>query len=579
MNYSLCFPLSCYYLTMIEEKLEIAITKVLSELGIPDASFTLEHPADMAHGDFATNAAMVAAKKAGKNPRALAEDIVVKLKEQNDTAIIAIEVAGPGFINFKLAPTVFDKELSAALFSGEKWGWNETLKGKKVMVEYTDPNPFKEFHIGHLMSNAIGESISRLVEASGAEVKRACYQGDVGLHVAKAIWGLAKFEKEGDMQRTTFIQIWSQMPYAFGSRAYEEKEEAKAEMVKMNKQIYERTDSELNRLYDVGKQYSLDEFETIYKRLGTHHGEDKAFNFYFFESATGEFGKKVVESHLEIFEKSDGAVVYKGDESKGLHTRVFINKEGLPTYEAKELGLAQIKYDAFSYDTSIVITGNEVNDYFKVLLDVMQKVFPELAAKTEHYSHGMLRLPTGKMSSRTGDVITATWLLDEAKANIVKNVTGVTEPIAEDAAVAAIKYSILRQSKGKDIIFDFAQSLSFEGDSGPYLQYTHARTRSILEKAGEAPVLVEQAHKDYGVLEKLLVRFPEVVLRASREREPHHVANYLIEVAREFNSFYGNTMILDNTPDQPYKLALTKAVGMTLRSGLWLLGIVAPDKM
>jgi arginyl-tRNA synthetase len=258
---------------------------------------------------------------------------------------------------------------------------------------------------------------------------------------------------------------------------------------------------------------------------------------------------------------------------------VFINKEGLPTYESKELGLAKIKYDAFPYDTSIVITGNEVNDYFRVLLDAMQKIFPELAAKTEHYSHGMLRLPTGKMSSRTGEVITATWLLDEAKANIVNNVSGVEETVAEAAAVAAVKYSILRQSKGKDIIFDFAQSLSFEGDSGPYLQYTYARTCSILGKAGKVPVAVENAHKDYGVLQKLLVRFPEVVLRASEEREPHHIANYLIEVAREFNSFYGNTMILDETPDQPYKLALTKAVGTTLKNGLWLLGIVAPDKM
>jgi arginyl-tRNA synthetase len=563
---------------MIEEQLKIAITKVLAELGIVGVSFVLEHPADMAHGDFATNAAMVAAKKADKNPRTLAEEIVAKLKAQNNTDVIAIDIAGPGFINFKIAPTVFDKELSSALSSGENWGWNANLKGKKVMVEYTDPNPFKEFHIGHLMSNTIGESISRLIEASGAETKRACYQGDVGLHVAKAIWGI---NKEKILSHDIVLGKLANA-YAFGSQSYEDAKEGseiQKEIIEINRKIYNRSDPKINEMYEQGRKISLEYFETLYKRLGTAHGDEKAFNYYFFESATGEFGKKVVESHPEIFEKSDGAIVYKGDEAKGLHTRVFINKEGLPTYEAKELGLAQIKYDTFPYDTSIVITGNEVNDYFKVLLDAMQKVFPELAQKTEHYSHGMLRLPTGKMSSRTGDVITATWLLDEAKANIMKNVSDALEPIAEAAAVAAIKYSILRQSKGKDIIFDFAQSLSFEGDSGPYLQYTHARTCSILEKAGGAAVLVEHAHKDHGVLQKLLVRFPEVVRRAGEEREPHHVANYLIEVAREFNSFYGNTTILDGTSDQSYKLALTKAVGMTLKNGLWLLGIVAPDKM
>ena len=466
---------------MIEEQLKTAITKVLAELGIVGVSFVLEHPADMAHGDFATNAAMVAAKKADKNPRTLAEEIVAKLKAQNNTDVIAIDIAGPGFINFKIAPTVFDKELSSALSSGENWGWNANLKGKKVMVEYTDPNPFKEFHIGHLMSNTIGESISRLIEASGAETKRACYQGDVGLHVAKAVWGIMKgdelmmklYRETKDVplhKKLTFLAI----AYAQGARAYEtgypenqNLERCRSEITAINKKIYDRSDSKINELYDWGKIASLEYFETIYKRLGTQHEGGKAFNYYFFESKTGEFGKKIVEEHPEIFEKSDGAIVYKGDEAKGLHTRVFINKDGLPTYEAKELGLAKIKYDSFPYDTSIVITGNEVNDYFKVLLDAMQKVFPELAEKTEHYSHGMLRLPTGKMSSRTGDVITAVSLIGEAKEKAQEKINpnivqaDQRDALAEQVAIGAIKYSILRQSKGRDIIFDFDQSLSF----------------------------------------------------------------------------------------------------------------------
>ncbi|MDO8520998.1 MAG: arginine--tRNA ligase [bacterium] len=564
----------------MKEKLESYVKEALKELGITGVNFTLEHPADMAHGDWATNVAMVAANPAlrdarsadgfrgkamKKNPKTLAEEIVGKLKAKNDADVVFVEIAGPGFINFKIAPTVFDKELARAISLGEKWGWNETLKGKKVMVEYTDPNPFKEFHIGHLMSNAVGESISRLVEASGAEVKRACYQGDVGLHVAKAVWAMTRDEVQGSFERA----------YATGSKAYEEDEKVKFEVVEINKKIYDGSDEKINKTYKDGKIASLAFFEFMYKRLGTK------FDHFFFESETGETGKKIVaENTGKVFEESEGAIVFHAEKfNPKLHTRVFINKDGLPTYEAKELGLAKTKFEKFPYDISIVITGNEVNDYFQVLLEAMRQIFPDLAEKTEHYSHGMLRLPTGKMSSRTGDVITATALLDEAKERITKNVEGVTEDVAEAAGVAAVKYSILRQNAGKDIIFDFDQSLSFEGDSGPYLQYTHARTHSVLEKAGSAPLSFDELHKDYGALPKLLARFPEIVLRASSEREPHYVANYLIEVAREFNSFYGNTQILDGVSDQPYKLALTKAVGLTLKNGLWLLGITAPAKM
>lgn len=553
---------------MMEAKLRGLIDAALKELGIEGVSFALEHPADMAHGDWATNVAMLVAKKAGKNPRALAEELATKIAHKKDADIEKVDIAGPGFINFRLKFSAFDRDISTAIAQPERWGWNETLKGKKVIVEYTDPNPFKEFHIGHLMSNAIGESISRLVEASGAETRRACYQGDVGLHVAKRIW-----ESQKKHLFITDIQS-SAKAYAAGALAYETDPVAKKEIEEINKRIYNR-DPELQKDYQGGRQLSLDYFETIYKRLGTK------FDLYFFESETGEFGQKIVEANKgKIFEESDGAVVFHAEKyDPKLHTRVFINKDGLPTYEAKELGLAKTKYEKFPYDTSIVITGNEVNDYFQVLLEAMRQVFPDLAGRTEHYSHGMLRLPSGKMSSRTGEVITATSLLNEAKARIVHNVKDVSEDVAEAAGVAAVKYSILRQASGRDIIFDFDQSLSFEGDSGPYLQYTFARAHSVIEKAGGSPVAVEVPHHDYGKLPRILVRFPEVVLRGSKERAPHHVANYLIGLAREFNSFYGNTMILDGATDQPYKLALTRLVGQTLKNGLWLLGITAPQKM
>jgi arginyl-tRNA synthetase len=575
---------------MIEAKLKAHITKALTELGIGDTPVVLERPADIEHGDFATNVAMAAAKKAGKNPRALAEELITLMSRPRLDMVASMEVAGPGFINFKLSKEYFAKALKDALQMGENFGSNDVLAGKKVIVEYTDPNPFKEFHIGHLMSNTIGESISRIIEASGAETMRACYQGDVGLHVAKAMWGAQHPDMTNVVMKTQnvdSIYYWS-WAYVNGAKAYDADENTKKEIQELNKNIYNASDQEINKLYNKGRALSLEYFEEIYKRLGTQHGEDRAFNFYFLESKTGEFGKELVLNRPEIFPLSDGARIYAGDEAKGLHTRVFVNKEGLPTYEAKELGLAQIKYDAYPYDVSIVITGNEVNDYFKVLLDAMSKVFPEFAAKTEHYGHGMLRLPTGKMSSRAGDVITANWLLDSARAEtasyflIEKKLDELSEEqhiIAEAVAVAAVKYSILRQATGKDVVFDFEQSLSFEGDSGPYLQYAYARTRSLLAKAEGKNIDVGAMPDNVCPLHKYILRFPEVVLRAEEEREPHYITTYLIELAREFSAFYGNTIVLDGAPDEPYKLALVSATSNILKKGLWLLGMPILEKM
>lgn len=571
---------------MFEESLRQHICEVLNELGVFSVEFALEHPADMGHGDYATNAAMVAAKKIGKNPHEVAQIIVGELVKRSIPDVVDVSIAGPGFINFKLSDEHFAKALASALLLGEKYGQNETLKGKKVIIEYTDPNPFKEFHIGHLMSNTIGESISRIIEASGAETKRACYQGDTGMHVASAMWGMLQEDLPSTEATVSERAQFLGRAYARGATAAKNDMVVHDAIIVLNKKIHERSDPKINELYDMGKAWSLEYFETIYKRLGTAHGEGKAFDYYFFESMTGELGKKLVCENLgKVFEISDNAIIFKGEESMGLHTRVFVNKEGLPTYEAKELGVTKIKYDIYPYDSSIVVSSSEINDYFKVLLEALRQIFPELAAKTLHIGHGTLRLPTGKMSSRTGDVITAESLLDEVKIRAMGKVAHMPiadtekDTIAESVALSAIKYSILRQSSGKDIIFDVEQSLSFEGDSGPYLQYTYARTCSLLEKADGKPIDPLVLHQGTRPLHKFLLRFPEVVLRANSEHEPHYITTYLIELAREFNAFYANTIILDGAADEPYKLALVKAVSVTMKNGLDLLGIPTPSRM
>jgi len=286
----------------------------------------------------------------------------------------------------------------------------------------------------------------------------------------------------------------------------------------------------------------------------------------------------------KVFEQGDkGAIIFKG-ENVGLHTRVFINSEGLPTYEAKELGLADIKYKKYKYDWSVIVTGNEVNDYFKVLLAAMEQIFPKLAQKTKHIGHGMLRLPEGKMSSRTGNVITAEFLIDEIKKKIQEKVGGrnLHDSDIEKIAIGAIKYSILKQSIGSDIIYDVEKSISFEGDSGPYLQYSLVRALSVLQKAKQERVkpLFKKVPLEIGQLEKMMIHFPEVVEKAGKEYQPHYIATYITELAHEFNNYYTHNKIVDKSDEfSRHKVALTQAFSIIMNNGLWLLGISAPQKM
>lgn len=562
---------------MVATDIQKLIEEALQKLGIEAPKIVLDHPTELSHGDYASNVALALSKVLGRNPRDIAEQIVAELSAQKPTWLETVEVAGPGFINFYLSKNFFNSSIKTIL-QNSVFGKNNSLEGKKIIVEYTDPNPFKEFHIGHLMANTVGETLSRIIEWNGAETKRACYQGDKGIHVASALWGI---QKQGGV--ITDAKALG-AAYALGATAYKTDEQAKQEIIAINKKIYDESDPELMRLYEEGRAVSLQYFESLYKLLGTQHGEDgRGFNYYFFERNTGIVGAQVVRDFLGrgVFEESQGAIIFPG-EKHGLHTRVFINAEGIPTYEAKELGLAKVKYDTFPYDESVVVTGNEVDEYFKVLLCAMRLVFPELAERTKHISHGMMRLPTGKMSSRTGDVITAESLIDsvgeEAKSKMADRNYQETEreSIAKAVAIAAIKYSILRQAPGKDIIFDQEKSLSFEGDSGPYLQYSLARTHSLLRKAKEKG-LTSCLHENVSTttdLERLLYRLEEIVREAYVDFAPHKIISYLTLIAQSFNSFYANTpIIVDGDSTSEHRLAITEATGRVLTSGLTILGI------
>lgn len=548
----------------MKEEIKEIIKKAIGGQAV---DFSVEVPADKKHGDYSTNVALILAKKSGKNPMEIANLIKEKVKLD---LFSKIEVAGPGFINFFIQDKIFIENLKKI---DKNFGKGDELKNKKVIIDYTDPNPFKEFHIGHLMSNAIGESLSRIFEFQGAKVKRVCYQGDVGIHIAKAIWG--KMENAG--------LSWGKA-YALGDEMYRTSAEANEKITIINKKIYDKSDENINKLYDAGKKESLKDFDDIYKKLGTK------FDWLIFESQVSDLGKKIVEKGLKfgVFEKGEnGAVIFRG-EKYGLHTRVFINSEGLPTYEAKDLGLAEIKYKKYEYDKSVVVTGNEINEYFKVMLCAMKEVNLKLAEKTKHIGHGMLRLPKGIMSSRTGNVITARSLIEKVKVLVKGKIKdrelsdAERQEITEKVAIGAIKYSILKQSIGSDIIYDFNKSISFEGDSGPYLQYSCVRAVSILRKAKEEKISpsFKKIPEKIAQLEKTMYYFPEIIKKAGENYEPHYISLYLTELASQFNNYYAKNKIVDKKEESSgYRVALTATFVRIMKNGMWLLGITVPEKM
>ncbi len=488
--------------------------------------------------------------------------------------VASVSVAGIGFINFSLSRDFFAHSIQTILSDKENFGKNKSQKDKTVMIEYTQPNVLKPLHIGHLMSNIIGESLTRIYEWNGANVIRANYQGDVGLHIAKTLWGMQKKNIEPDDVDGVGVA------YAYGHEMYETDESAKQEIIVTNKQVYEHAPEIMNS-YTRAREASLARFETIYAKLGTK------FDQYFFESETWEIGKELVKEGVTkgIFEESDGAIIFRG-EPYGLHTRVFLTKEGLTPYEAKDLGLAVVKTKRCVFDTNITITAVEQEQYFNVVFKALELLRPELKGIFNHLHHGMMTLTTGKMSSRMGNVITGESLISdmmETAKERMKEREGVdVEKVSQLVAISAIKYMVLKQKMGKNIAFDPEKSLSLEGDSGPYLQYATVRARSILKKARAMGVVAETSVSlpEITLLEKYLYRFPEVVSDALVNYAPQAIVGYLTELASTFNFWYATEKIVDkDDKTSQYKVALTESFITVMTNGLVLLAISVPESM
>ncbi len=537
---------------------------------VSDIEVELTRPEEK-FGDYATNLALKLSKELNMPPREIADKIQQYLSEYKPKFLEEITVAGPGFLNIKITETELLKQ-------SEKISV-KTYKDLSVVADYSDANPFKVLHVGHLYTTIVGDSIANILSYSGAKVHRINFGGDVGLHVAKNIWAMLADLGAEDSKLLNKINKdkrseWLSACYVKGNNAYEENDKAQEEIKTLNKRIYKISydkdkESELGKIYWKTREWSYQAFDEFYSRIGAK------FDKYIPESEIAELGTKIVlENVPKVYEKSNGAIVFKG-ENHNLFTNVFINSEGLPTYGAKDVGLIFKKWQDYRFDKSIIITSSEQEMYMKVVQKSIEQFRPELSNSSIHFTHGFVRLVGGtKMSSRLGNILGANEVLD-----ITKKFNKHDDP-KEEIMLAAVKYSFLKHRVGSDIIFDPKESVSLEGNSGPYLQYAHARAQSILGKAdlGKLRIINLVLEDGERSLLRKLAEFKEVIELCGEELKPHYLCTYLYELTQVFNRFYEKNRVIGDERER-IRLKLVDIYASHLKTGLGLLGIVAPDKM
>jgi arginyl-tRNA synthetase len=561
-------------MTYLQELLATACTELFGvnvepQLTRPEEQF----------GDFASNVALQLAKELKQPPRQVAEQLKAYVDEHHNGSVAKVEVAGPGFLNVFMADEHFLEVLKQA--TSATFGHNNEYRNKVVVAEYSDPNPFKVLHAGHLYTTIVGDAIASLLQNAGAKVHRLNYGGDVGRHVGITMWAIIQFLEGEHPNKLKTVPAderleWLSARYVEGNNAYEDDPAAKVAITDYNKRVYglhthNDHQSAFAQIYWTCREWSYQGFDKLYEQLRVN-----PFEKYIPESEVTPLGVEMVEKGLKegVFEKSEGAVVFKG-EAHGLHTRVFMNSNGLPLYEAKDLGLAATKWQQYHFDLSVIVTANDIVEYMKVVLKALSHFYPEVVERSKHLTHGVIKLPGGvKMSSRKGNILRAVDILEAAnEANKVANKQDNPETV-----LAAVKYAFLKNRIGGDVIYDPAEAVALEGNSGPYLQYAHARARSILKKGSQKPQAPTKLEADERSLLRKISEYPAVVENATVELMPHHVCTYLYELAQTFNRFYEHNRVVGD-PREAARLQLVQAYAHTLQQGLDLLNIPAPEKM
>lgn len=510
-------------------------------------------------GDVSTNVALILAKQIGKNPIGIAEiiaqDFASKSYLSNNT-----NFAAPGFINIFLKKELLISEL-------DRMSKLENVETKfterKVLIEHSAINLFKPFNIGHLMNNVIGESLVRMMKASGAKLKTMSFPSDISLGIAKAIY-ILKNKKGWSFEDKDIIKTLGNA-YVEGVRAYEDSTDKQEKIKNISKNLFEENhDSEEYKIFEKAKEVNIEYFKNILGKLGTR------FDHFIYESEAGQRGEQIVkeninkESKNEVFEMGEGgAIVFDTKKLKNKETNetvksVFVNSEGHPTYEAKDLGLLELKYAYYPFDYNIFITDNEQIPHFEVVLEVAQKLgedFRYIAGRSLHVAHGRLNLGEGRISSRLGNalgveetLVTVNKKAAERLSEKIKDLSASEkEKIINAISLAALRVSILKSKPGLNIDFDMETALNFEGATGPYLLYTYARANSLLEKyeGKEIALCLEDINENHFTLIKKSIQFEALAKKAIEELAPQLVIKYLFELSQAFNTFYAKEKIIN----------------------------------
>lgn len=564
---------------MFKQFIEQDLKKSLKALGFKAEDISVTASENNKFGDYTSNIALQLSKhqetKGYQSPREIANAIIEKLNHPG--YLERVEVAGAGFINFYIK----DENLLKVLEDKEA-----TVKGqvKNILVEYADPNTHKEFHIGHLRTLVIGESVSRVLEYFGNNVFRVNYGSDIGPTVAKALWGALHLKERYEQIKQASLRDKAKFlgeAYALAHSKYETDSKIKEEIDNLNKRLYER-DQDILPLWEETKRWSLGYFDTVYSIAGVE------FDLRVNESEVDEIGKKIVEENIDkVFVEDAGAVIFPG-EKYGLHNRVFLTSKGYPTYEGKEMGLIEKYQDVFSFDEVIILSDVQQASFFEVVTKATELIHPHLLGKRKYLGYGFVTLTTGKMSSRAGNVISAEELIERVKEAIkriyISSSQKAIENSLEKIAVAAIKFYYLKYSINSDIVLDVEKSVSLQGDTGVYVLYTYVRTQSVLQKMPKSAkawkldqkiTLMDEEERE--VL-RHLEYFDIFTTHAYKELAPNYICQYLLNLAKSFSVFYESCSIL-GSEKEGFRIELTKRVGETLKKGLYLLGIETIDKM
>ena len=527
-------------------------------------------------GDYSTNIAMKLAKTAKSNPMETAEDIAEHLKKSN--LFEKIDVVRPGFINFYLSRGILEKTIVEINEKGSGFGDLEK-KNQKIMVEYSQPNTHKEFHIGHLRNVFIGSALINVLKKAGYEVVAANYIGDTGTHIAKCLWALNKFHGSENLDaienKTEFLgKVYSEAVQKIEENIEYEKE------FKETQNKFEGGDKELVDLWTKTKLWSLNEFESIYKELGV------LFDVYFYESEEELAGKKMVSELIEkgIAKESKGAVIVDL-ESYDLGVLVLLRSDGSALYGLKDIPLSKEKFEKYKINRSIIVSDVRQNLYFQQIFTIMELM--GFSQDMAHVGYGFVALKGGVgMSSRKGNVIPARVLLRDVEEEVRKKFP--ETPVASEVALGAIKFYMLKHSNESNIEFDVSESIRLEGATGPYLQYAYARISGILRKAEESlsekiifadKLELLRDPNEEKLIRKLLI-FPEIVEDTAEGFQISRLAQYSLDLVRDFHRFYETCKVISDDVDLTHaRLALVGAVQIVLKSVFGLIGINAPDRM